>query len=254
MTTVLILLLIFPLLGAVVLALTGRRWPRRAVEGLACSTVVASLVAAVVAMVQAGQRAYFLDLGTWFAVGRFQVAVELYYDPLAAAMALMVTLIAALVHFYSVSYMRAESDYVRYFCFLNLFVFAMLMIIVAGNLVLLYLGWEGVGLCSYALIGFWYRKPEAAAAGRKAFVVTRLGDVALAIAIALCWTSLGQISRAGHPAGSSRSQPQDRPCSWVCCCCGRRSGSRRSYRWRSGCRMPWRDQRRFQRSSTPPPW
>jgi NADH-quinone oxidoreductase subunit L len=205
---VLILLLICPLLGSVVLALTGRLWPRRAVEGLACSTVVASLAAAVVAMVQAGQGAYSLDLGTWFAVGRFQVAVELYYDPLAAAMALMVTLISALVHFYSVSYMRAEPDYVRYFCFLNLFVFAMLMITLAGNLVLLYLGWEGVGLCSYALIGFWYRKPEAAAAGRKAFVVTRLGDVALAIAIALCWTSIGQVSVPAIQQGAAGLSPK----------------------------------------------
>ena len=123
--------------------------------------------------------------------------MDLYYDPLAAVMVLMVTFVSSLVHIYSVAYMRREEGWVRYFCFLNLFVFAMLVIVTAGNLVFLYLGWETVGLCSYGLIGFWYEKPEAANAGTKAFVVTRLGDVAFGIAIALLWISVGHLSVSG---------------------------------------------------------
>ena len=84
--------------------------------------------------------------------------MNVHYDPLAAMMALMVTFVAAIIHLYSAAFMRDDPDYVRYFCYLNLFVFAMLVITVADNLVFVYLGWEGVGFCSYALIGFWYRK------------------------------------------------------------------------------------------------
>ncbi|HAA02456.1 MAG TPA: NADH-quinone oxidoreductase subunit L [Syntrophobacteraceae bacterium] len=207
MVILLILLLGFPLLGAMLLALTGRWWARRAVELWACGTILASFVVASMALVRAGQQIHFLELGPWFGVDGFQVSLQFYYDPLTAAMALMVTLVSVIVHIYSVPYMRAESDYVRYFCFLNLFVFGMLLVTVAGNLVLFYLGWEAVGLCSYALIGFWYGKPEAAAASRKAFVVTRLGDVAFGVAIALCWTHLGQISVPAIHQGASSLPP-----------------------------------------------
>lgn len=208
MAILLIALLICPLLGAVLLALTGRRWPRRVVEGTACGTILASLVAALAALFKAGQGIHFLDLGTWFAVGGFKVSVQFHYDPLTATMALMVTLVAAIVHLFSVSHLRSESDCVRYYCFLNLFVFGMLTITVAGNLVLMYLGWEAVGLCSYALIGFWYRRPEAVAAGNKALVVTRLGDVAFGVAIAFCWASFGDISLPVLQQGAASIDPE----------------------------------------------
>jgi len=194
---VLFLLLSFPLLGALILALIGRRLSRRTVETIACTAVVAAFVLALTAFLLSGQKVQSLTLAQWFSAGSFQVDMDIYYDPLAAMMALMVTFVSSLVHIYSVAYMHREGGYVRYFCFLNLFVFAMLVIVTAGNLVFLYLGWETVGLCSYALIGFWYEKPEAANAGAKAFVVTRLGDVAFGIAIALCWINLGHLSVSG---------------------------------------------------------
>lgn len=197
MKPVLFLLLSFPLLGALILALFGRFLSRRSVETIACTTVAAAFALALTAFLLSGQKAHSLTLCRWFSAGSFQVGMDLYYDPLAAVMALMVTFVSGLVHLYSVGYMRREDGYTRYFCFLNLFVFAMLVIITAGNLVFLYLGWETVGLCSYALIGFWYEKPEAANAGTKAFVVTRLGDIAFGIAIALCWIFLGQLSVSG---------------------------------------------------------
>jgi NADH-quinone oxidoreductase subunit L len=200
---VLFLLISFPLLGALILALIGRSLSRRAVETIACTAVVSAFVMSVAAFLISGQKAYSLTLAQWFGAGMFQVGLDLYYDPLAAVMALMVTFVSSLVHLYSVAYMRSEGGYNRYFCFLNLFVFAMLVIVTAGNLVFLYLGWETVGLCSYALIGFWYEKPEAANAGAKAFIVTRLGDVAFGIAIALLWVSLGQLSVSGIHDGAS---------------------------------------------------
>ena len=203
MKPVLFLLLSFPLLGAATLALVGRKLSRRMVELIACTTVSAAFVLALTAFILSGQDAYSLTLARWFGAGSFQIDLDVYYDPLAAVMALMVTFVSSLVHLYSVGYMRHEEDVTRYFCFLNLFVFAMLVIVLAGNLVFLYLGWETVGLCSYGLIGFWYAKSDAADAGTKAFIVTRLGDVAFGIAIALCWSELGQLSVPGIHAGAA---------------------------------------------------
>jgi NADH-quinone oxidoreductase subunit L len=203
---VLFLLISFPLLGALILALIGRYLSRRTAEIIACTAVAAAFVLALTAFLLSGQKAHSLTLCQWFAAGSFQVDLDLYYDPLAAVMALMVTFVSSIVHIYSVGYMRHERGYTRYFCFLNLFVFAMLVIVTAGNLVFLYLGWETVGLCSYALIGFWYEKPEAANAGAKAFVITRLGDVAFGIAIALCWMAIGHLSVSGiHDAAAGLS-------------------------------------------------
>ncbi len=203
MDTVLFLLLTFPLMGALTLALTGRGLSRRSVEILACTSVLSSWVLALTAFLMYDGKAFSVTLCHWFSAGTFQVNLDLYYDAMSAVMALMVTFVAGIVHIYSVAYMRHEEGYVRYFCFLNLFVFAMLVITMAGNLVFLYLGWEAVGLCSYALIGFWFPRIIAANAGRKAFIVTRLGDVAFGIAIALCWAHFGQLSVSGINDGVS---------------------------------------------------
>lgn len=184
MKTILLLLIFLPFLGALILTAIGRRVPRRAVETIACLTVLGSLSMAVIAFVSAGQKSHTVTLFPWFEVGDFSAAMSVYYDPLAAIMALMVTFVSSLIHLYSVSFMREDEDYVRFFCYMNLFVFAMLAVTLADNLLFLYLGWEGVGFCSYALIGFWYSDEGKATAGRKAFVLTRIGDVAFGIAIA----------------------------------------------------------------------
>ncbi len=203
MNTVLFLLLAFPLTGALILALTGRFLSQRAVQTVACASVIAAFILALTAFLLSGHSAQTVNLGLWFAAGSFHVDIDLYYDSLSALMTLIVTFVSSLVHIYSTAYMRAEGDNVRYFCFLNLFVFAMLVIATAGNLVFIYLGWEIVGLCSYSLIGFWYSKPGTTDAGRKAFIATRLADVAFGTAIALCWTDLNQLSVAGINDGAS---------------------------------------------------
>jgi len=185
LTIILFLLMIFPLAGAVINALIGRFLPRRAVEALACAAVLASLAMGGLALARAGEGTFVLKFFDWIAAGDFSSSFSVYYDPLAGVMALMVTFVSGLIHLYSVAFMREDEDYWRYFVYLNLFVFAMLVITLADSLIFVYLGWEGVGFCSYALIGFWYRDPANATAGRKAFILTRIGDAAFGVALAL---------------------------------------------------------------------
>ena len=194
MKTILLVMLLSPLLGALINALGGRRLPRRLAEGVACAAVLGAMVAAAVGFASLWQLTYRAPLLEWIVVGNFSVSFSVLYNPLAAIMALMVTFVAAIIHLYSVSFMREEEDYARYFCYLNLFVFAMLVITLADNLLFFYLGWEGVGFCSYALIGFWYTDPANATAGRKAFITTRIGDVAFGITLALCFYLFGSLS------------------------------------------------------------
>ncbi len=185
MEIVLLLLLLLPLSGGVLNAVIGRLLPRRVSEVIGCLAVLGALVMATLALVMAGKQVYDLTFFPWIKVGEFSAAMSVHYDPLAAAMALMVTFVSSIIHVYSVAFMRDDADYVRYFSYLNLFVFAMLVITLADNLIFVYLGWEGVGFCSYALIGFWYTEAVNAEAGRKAFVVTRIGDIAFGVALAL---------------------------------------------------------------------
>jgi NADH-quinone oxidoreductase subunit L len=201
--TILLLLLLLPLGGALINALLGRRLPRQAVEGVACAAVLGAMVAAACALILAGGRAHDLIFLQWFRVGEFSAAMNVHYDPLAAVMALMVTFVAAIIHLYSVAFMRDDPDYVRFFCYLNLFAFAMLVITMADNLVFVYLGWEMVGFCSYALIGFWYREVANANAGRKAFICTRVGDIAFSVALALFFVHFGNLSLT-HIIGHAR--------------------------------------------------
>src|SRR6185503_5594084 len=112
----------------------------------------------------------------WIEAGAFRVPVNLLLDPLSAVMILVVSGVGSLIHIYSVGYMAHDEEQVRYFSYLNLFTFFMLLLVLGGNLPLMFVGWEGVGLCSYLLIGFWYRKQSASDAGKKAFIVNRIGD------------------------------------------------------------------------------
>ncbi|GFE57176.1 NADH-quinone oxidoreductase subunit L [Geobacter sp. AOG1] len=176
------LILILPLLGGTVNALFGRRLPRRLGEALACGVVWGAFGCGVAAFT-AYQGPVTVELASWLAAFDFRAPITLYLDPLSLVMVLMITFVCGLIHVYAVGYMAGDPGYARFFALLNLFVFAMLVLVLSENLPLLYLGWEGVGFCSYALIGFWYREEKNATAGRKAFIVTRIGDTAFGIAI-----------------------------------------------------------------------
>jgi NADH-quinone oxidoreductase subunit L len=190
------LLLAFPVLGAVVLLLGGRRsnaWGH--LFGVAMA--VASFgVGAVLFFAMLGKdpeaRAFSQHLYTWIPVNSFQADVSLQLDQLSMCFVLLITGVGSLIHIYSVGYMATDPARRRFFGYLNLFLAAMLLLVLADNYLLLYVGWEGVGLASYLLIGFWHYKPSAATAAKKAFVVNRVGDIGLSVAIMVMFATLGR--------------------------------------------------------------
>jgi NADH-quinone oxidoreductase subunit L len=195
------LLIALPLLGAVILLLGGKStnaWGHL----LGCATVLASFVVGAVLFVDqlnrvAENRAIHEHLFSWLPVGQLQVDFGLQLDQLSVCFVLLITGVGSLIHVYSVGYMAHDPERRRFFAYLNLFVAAMLLLVLADNYLGLYVGWEGVGLASYLLIGFWSHKPSAATAAKKAFVVNRVGDVGLALAIMVMFASVGTISYAG---------------------------------------------------------
>ncbi len=193
----LFLIPLLPLLAAALNVLAGWKLSRAALVATAVGGVALATVATFVLWPLAAGEGTRATLYTWLASGEVQIPLTIYFDRLSAPMALMVTLVSTLIHLYAVGYMEEERDYTRFFFLLNLFVFAMLTIVLADNLLFLFLGWEGVGFCSYALIGFWYRDEKNALAGRKAFLVTRAGDVFFGIAILWLFSLTGTLSISG---------------------------------------------------------
>ncbi len=204
-----------PFASSLALILAGPRLRRRTVAFLGAgsiglSALFAFLVAAGFTASPPAGSAYLQVLWTWMDVAGFEPRVAFYLDPLSLLMMLVVTFVSFLIHLYSVEYMAGDEGYSRFFAYMNLFVGAMLVLVLADNLLLLYLGWEGVGLCSYLLIGFWYTEPANGRAARKAFIVTRVGDTAMAIGLFLIFQSLGTLyipevmarAQQSWPAGS----------------------------------------------------
>jgi len=186
---------LLPLLSGVALVCSGGRMPRRVAAVLGAGSV--GLSALCVAWTAAGFAAdgqvQQLTLWTWMAVGEFTPRIAFHIDGLTVVMMSVITGVGFLIHLYSVEFMWEDESFCRYFAYMNLFVAAMLLLVMADNLLLLYLGWEGVGVCSYLLIGFWYRDPDNGRAARKAFVVTRVGDAAMALGLFLLFTHLGTL-------------------------------------------------------------
>jgi NADH-quinone oxidoreductase subunit L len=190
---------LLPFCGFVVLALAGRWLTKTQVALVGVGSVGLSAVIAVcislnfVADAPAGD-AFSQSIWTWINVGGFSPHIAFYLDSLSVIMILVVTVVGFLIHLYSAEYMEDEPDgYARFFACMNLFVGSMLTLVLADNLLLLYLGWEGVGLCSYLLIGFWYTDPVNGRAARKAFTVTRVGDTAMLVGLLLLFTKLGTL-------------------------------------------------------------
>jgi NADH-quinone oxidoreductase subunit L len=187
---------LFPLLGSVVNALLGRVIGHRA-HWIAVPALGASFLAscALFARVWAGET-YVGELFPWIAAGTFKTALVAQVDQLSAVMLLVVTGVGLLIHLYSAGYMHGDPGYARYFAYLNLFVFSMVMLVLAGNFLVLYVFWEAVGLCSYLLIGFWYERKSAAEAGKKAFIVNRVGDFGFGLGVMLIWVTFGTLDYA----------------------------------------------------------
>ncbi len=187
---------LFPLLGFLILVLTEGKLPKNLVPmvGVGSIGLSAFLVALIGFEFFTDNPAPFQQtLWTWMAVGDFTPGFSFYLDALSLTMMFVITGVGFLIHLYSAGYMDDDPGYSRFFSYMNLFVSSMLVLVLADNLVLLYLGWEGVGLCSYLLIGFWYDKPYNGYAARKAFVVTRVGDTAMALGLFLLFKELGTL-------------------------------------------------------------
>ncbi len=187
-----------PLAGFLLLAFFGRRLTRRAAAATGCGSVGISALIAILAAWSfvshppAG-NAYTETLWTWMSVDGFRANVALYLDALSLVMLVVVTFVGFFIHLYSVEFMADDEGFSRFFAYMNLFVASMIVLVLGDNLLLLYLGWEGVGLCSYLLIGFWYTDPVNGLAARKAFIVTRVGDTSMILGLFLLFHDLGTL-------------------------------------------------------------
>jgi NADH-quinone oxidoreductase subunit L len=199
-------MLLLPLAGFLVLLAFGRRigdpvagWVGTAAVG--GSFVVACIVLAGLLGLPSDQRVVVHDYFTWFQSGGLSVPVGTLVDPLSMTMCMFVTFVSAFIHLYSIEYMKGDPDYTKFFVYLNLFVFSMLLLVLANNLVLTFVGWEGVGVCSYWLVAFWFQRESAASAGKKAFIYNRVGDVGFLLAIFLLFEKTGTVQYESGPGG-----------------------------------------------------
>jgi NADH-quinone oxidoreductase subunit L len=198
------IILALPLAGAAINGLLGKLWPKSAVNSVAIGSVVLSFLAAAETVrefcdLAPSQIPFIGNYFTWMIAGEatphpFRVDFALQIDQLTVVMLLVVTFVGMLIHIYSTGYMAHEGGYYRFFSYLNLFMFFMLTLVMAANLVVMFVGWEGVGLCSYLLIGFWFLKKSATDAGKKAFIVTRIGDFGFTIGILLVFATFGTVA------------------------------------------------------------
>ncbi|MFB0516624.1 MAG: NADH-quinone oxidoreductase subunit L [Candidatus Neomarinimicrobiota bacterium] len=199
MADILYLITLFPLLGFLINGLVGRRLTEKQSGLVACLAVggsfiiSAQLLFALLAL-PPEERLFTQTLFSWIPVGELNIQVGYWFDPLSAVMTLVVSGVGLLIHIYSIGYMHGDPGVRRYFSFLNLFTFMMLSLVLADNLVLLFLGWEGVGLCSYLLIGYWFEDEAKARAGMKAFIVNRIGDAGFIVAMILLYRQFGTLS------------------------------------------------------------
>ena len=205
-----------PFAGFLILSLFGRRLPAKSVAfigiiSVGLSAVIAFLVSYDFIASPPSGHAFTQTLWSWMSIEDFTPKVAFYLDALSVVMVLVVTFVSFLIHLYSAEFMRDDEGYSRFFAYMNLFVGSMLTLVLADNFLLLYLGWEGVGLCSYLLIGFWYRDPANGRAAMKAFIVTRIGDAAMAVGLFLLFYATGtlhiqdilQVAQNKWPVGSS---------------------------------------------------
>ena len=188
---------LFPAIGFILNGLLGRRLGKKAVSWIGPSAIGLAFFTSILIFFELlkrppSERLFEKIIFDWVVSGSFHTVIGYQIDPLSILMALVVTGVSFFIHIYSVGYMHEDPGYIRYFAYLNLFVFMMLNLVLANNFLLMFVGWEGVGLCSYLLIGFWFEKDSASNAGKKAFVVNRVGDFGFLLGMFLLFTSLGK--------------------------------------------------------------
>src|SRR6185369_14024831 len=188
----------FPALGAVILLLVGKRIGEPRAGWLATAMIGLSFVASVIAFfalhsLDPEARSNVSQGFTWIQAGTFRVDFRFLVDPLSSTMTLFVTGVGTLIHLYAIGYMHGDSRFSRFFAYMNLFAAAMLVLVLGSSFLMTFMGWEGVGLCSYLLVSFWFERNSAAVAGKKAFVTNRVGDFGFMLAMFLIFQKLGTL-------------------------------------------------------------
>src|SRR5882762_2507796 len=192
---VITLIPILPLLGFLFIALSGKRLVRGFASLVACGSVFASFGFSLALFIMLLNRAapFQVTLFNWISAGSFHATIGFLIDPLSSLMLLIITGVGFLIHVYSVGYMHDDEGFNRFFSYLNLFVFFMLLLVMGSNYLMMFVGWEGVGLCSYLLIGFWFKNKDYNSAANKAFIMNRIGDLGLIIGVILIFIQFGSI-------------------------------------------------------------
>ena len=190
---------LFPLVGFLVLLTVGRRVGDPVAGWIGTAAIAGAFVAACVTLVglldePTAARHFTQTFFTWIPVGGLQVKAALYVDPLSMTMCMFVTGVSMLIHLYAIGYMKSDGDYSKFFVYFNLFVFSMLVLVLANNLLVTFVGWEGVGVCSYWLVSYWFQRESAASAGKKAFIYNRVGDVGFLLAMFLIFSKVGSLN------------------------------------------------------------
>lgn len=188
---------LFPLIGFLINGFFGKKLSKSLSGMIASGSILASFVVAVLIFVElqgSEQKSHIVNLFSWITSGTLQIPFEFLVDPLSSLFLLIITGIGFLIHVYSIGYMHADEGFSRFFTYLNLFVFFMLLLVLGNNYLILFVGWEGVGLCSYLLIGFWFKNTAYNNAARKAFVINRIGDLGFLLGIILIFVTFGSIS------------------------------------------------------------
>jgi NADH-quinone oxidoreductase subunit L len=203
-----------PLLSALVLGLAGPALGTRISAIIGCASVGLAAIISIIIGIGWLQHpppggVFVQTLGTWISLPGLTIRFSLVLDPLSLLMMLVITIIGSLIHLFSTEYMQGEAGFSRYFAWLNLFVAAMLLLVLAGDLTVLFIGWEGVGVCSYLLVGFWFAAPANGAAAQKSFIVTRIADIAMLAGLLLLATQLGTLNISDVLAGATAAWPRD---------------------------------------------
>ena len=199
MTTYIALIPAIPFLGFLVLALFGQKLTRKTIGIIGAGSV--GIVALLTFIAGTGflkslpqVKSYSVVVWQWINAGNLKADIAFSLDALSLVFCFVITFVGFLIHVYSIEFMAKDEGFSRFFAYMNLFVGSMLILVLADNILLLYLGWEGVGLCSYLLIGFWYKQPANGYAARKAFIITRVGDTAMIIGIFILFLSFGTVN------------------------------------------------------------
>lgn len=189
---------LLPLLGFVIIGLMSNQLSRGLVSVLACGVVLISFILSIAAFTNLtdANTALTYTLYEWFSAGRFSVSVSFLIDPLSSLMMLIITGVGFLIHVYSIGYMHDDEGFNRFFSYLNLFIFFMLVLVMGSNYLMMFVGWEGVGLCSYLLIGFWFKNQDYNDAAKKAFIMNRIGDLGLVLGIILIFINFNSVAYA----------------------------------------------------------